>query len=62
MRKKEEIIAEFAQAVFVIASILLAFFAGVLLENIALSLVLLFVATIFGLITISYNDEEVIRL
>ena len=62
MRKKGEIIAEFAQAVFVIASILCAFFAGVLLENIALSLVLLFVATICGLITISYNDEEVIRL
>ena len=62
MRKKEEIIAEFVQAVFVIVSILCAFFAGVLLENIALSLVLIFVAAIFGLITISYNDEEVIRL
>ena len=61
MRKKEEIIAEFAQAVFIIASILCAFFAGVLLENTAISLILLFIATLCGVITISYNDEEVIK-
>ena len=62
MRKKEEIIAEFAQAVFVIASILFAFFAGVLVENTAISLILLVIATICGCIKVSYDDEEVIKL
>ena len=62
MRKKEEIITEFAQAVFVIASILSAFFAGILVENTAISLILLVIATICGLIKVSYDDEEVIKL
>jgi len=49
---------EFANAVFLIASILFAFFAGVLLENTAISLILLFIATLCGLIKVSYNDEK----
>ena len=62
MRKKEEIIAEFAQAIFVIASVLCAFFAGIVIENNTLSLILLLIATLCGIITVSYDDEEVVRL
>ena len=57
-KKKGKIIEEFVNCIFVIASILLAFFAGVLIENTVLSLILLMIATICGLIKLSYNDEE----
>ena len=62
MRKKEEIIAEFANAVFVIASILSAFFAGIFVENTVLSIILLVIAIVCGCIKLSYDDEEVIKL
>lgn len=62
MNKKGKIIEEFANSVFAIASILFAFFAGILIENHILSFILLMIATICGFITVSYNDEEVIRI
>lgn len=61
-KKKGKIIEEFANSIFVITSVLSAFFAGVLIEkNTGLASILLFIAVICGCISLSYNDEEVIR-
>ena len=61
MRKKGKIIEEFANSVFTITSILCAFFAGMLLENTVLSLILLLIATLCGCISLSYNDDEEVK-
>ena len=58
MKKKEGIIAEFVAAIFVLASVLSAFFAGILIENTTMSFILLFIAIVFSLIRVTYEDEK----
>ena len=60
MRKsKEEIMAEFAQFVFLVAGALLMFFSGVVNQlNIPLSFILFFIGAICIMIRIQYSKEE----